>query len=333
MTITVTREQVVRYRLRVSHLDQRLPVGSFAQAAWGGLQDSAPRAAVISLHARVNGVEPSSWDDPSLVQIWFRGGADYVVPRTDVGIFTLGSLPRSDEKVRALDELADRVHAFCEGKTFLVRDVSSALALEWPTFIRATAMTGRVHIRWDASNIWLIPVDRPELDPEDARLELARRFVHWFGPTTKKLMAKWTGVGPGDATKTWRGLERELVAVDVGGEERWSLSPDVDALMGAEPVEGVRLVPIDDPATKFDRELLVTDTAFRDFVFPPTSPGWAPQPIFVDGEIVGAWERQQRKVTVRVRGEVPSRVRDAIEAEALAFPIASKTKPSVRWAE
>ena len=328
----VGREQVVRYRLRVSHLDHKLAPGSFAEAAWGGLQDSAPRAAVISLHARVLDVSPHSWDDPSLVQIWFRGGADYVVPRADVGIFTLGSLPRNDEKARALDELADRIHAFCEGRTLFVRDVSSALALEWPTFIRATAMTGRVHIRWDASNIWLIPAERPAIDAEDARLELARRFVHWFGPTTKKLMAKWTGVGPGDATKTWRGIEHELVAVDVDGEERWILERDLDALAGAEGVEGVRLVPIDDASTKLDRELLVPDRELRDFVFPPKSPGWAPQPVFVDGEIVGAWERQQRKVTVRLRRDVAPSDREAIEQEALTFPIASKTKPIVRWA-
>ena len=286
---------------------------------------------MISLHARVGDVQPSSWDDPSLVQIWFRGGADYVVPRTDVGIFTLGSLPRDPEKARALEQLADDIHRVCEGRTLLVREVQASLGMEWPTFIRVSAMTGRVHIRWDASNIWLIPVDRPEIDAEDARLELARRFVHWFGPTTKRLMTKWTGVQPGDATKTWRGIEPEVVVMDVGGEERWMLEQDLDALVGAEPVHGVRLVPIDDPVSKFDREALVPDTELRDFVVPPKSPGWAPQPVFVDAEIVGAWERQQRKVTVRLRRTVGPRVREAIEQEALSLPIASKTKPSVRW--
>lgn len=330
----VERELVVRYRLRASHLHEKLPAaGSLARAAWGGLQDSAPRAAVISLHARVRGVQASSWDDPSLVQIWFRGGADYVVPRADVGIFTLGSLPRDPEKSRALEQLADDIHRVCEGRTLLVREVQRALGMELPTFIRVSAFTGRVHIRWDASNIWLIPVERPEIDAEDARLELARRFVHWFGPTTKRLMAKWTGVQPGDATKTWRGIEPALVPVDVGGDERWMLERDLDALVGAEPVRGVRLIPIDDPLSKFDREVLVPHDELRNFVFPPKSPGWAPQPVLVDGEVVGAWERQQRKVTVRLRRELSADARATIEEEALSFPIAAKTKPSVHFVD
>ena len=42
----------------------------------------------------VSGVEPASWEDPSLAQIWFRLGADYVVPREDLGVFTIGTMPR-----------------------------------------------------------------------------------------------------------------------------------------------------------------------------------------------------------------------------------------------
>ena len=77
----VTAEQLLRYRARVSHLDRKLARRSIAKAAWGGLQDSVPRGGVMSLHARVEGYEPEAWEDPSLVQIWFRGGADYIVPR------------------------------------------------------------------------------------------------------------------------------------------------------------------------------------------------------------------------------------------------------------
>jgi winged helix DNA-binding protein len=207
------------------------------------------------------------------------------------------------------------------------------MELEWPTLVRVSAMTGRVHIRWDASHIWLIPVEKPDMDPEDARLELARRFVGWFGPTTKDLMRKWTGAERGDATKTWRAIEPELVGVDVDGEQRFVLEADVDALERAESVTGVRLIPIDDAVSKLDRELLVPDRELRDFVFPAKSPGWAPQPILVDGEVVGAWERQQRKVTLRARRRLSAPVREAIEQEALAFPIAAKSKATVRWLE
>jgi hypothetical protein len=41
-------------------LDRKLPAGSFAAAAWGGLQDSIPRSGVLSLNARVEGTQPDS---------------------------------------------------------------------------------------------------------------------------------------------------------------------------------------------------------------------------------------------------------------------------------
>jgi hypothetical protein len=53
--------------------------------------------------------------------------------------------------------------------------------------------------------------------------------------------------------------------------------------------------------------------------------------ILLDGEIVGSWQRQQRKVTIHPWSTLPAAVRDAIEAEALAFPIAGSSKPSVAW--
>jgi hypothetical protein len=333
VTVTFGRDQVVRYRARVSHLHERLAAGSFAEAAWGGLQDSVPRAGVISLHARVEETLPDSWEDPSVVQIWFRGGADYIVPRGDAGIFTLGSLPRDPEQARLLDALADDIQRVTNGETLTVREVTERLALDHPTRIRISAVTGRVHIRWDASNIWLIPVVRPDIDAEDARRELARRFVHWFGPTTVGRLAAWTAVQPRDATATWKGIERELTAVRFLAEERFVLTADVDALLGAEPLVGARLVPFDDPLTKLDKELLVPDEVRRGSVFPPTgqSLGYIPGALLVNGEVVGAWQRQQRKVTIHPWSRLAAGVRATIEREALAMPIAGPSKASVSW--
>jgi hypothetical protein len=334
VTARVSRAQVVRYRVRVSHLDQKLPAGSFARAAWGGLQDSAPRAGVISLHARVEDTKPDSWEDPSLVQIWFRGGADYIVPRDEVGVFTLGSFPRDPAQARELDRFVDDIHRVTEGRMLEVREVHSLLSLTHPTLLRTSAVTGRVHIRWDASNIWLIPVERPDIDVEDARRELGRRFLHWFGPATMLRMASWTGVQPRDAAATWNELEKELVGVNVDGDERSMLAADVDELVGAEPVMGVRLTPWDDPLTKLDKELLVDHDTMRAKVFPPNgqSLGYIPGAVLVDGAVVGAWQRQQRRVTIHPFSRLPADAREAIEREALAFPIAAKSRASVSWA-
>jgi Winged helix DNA-binding domain len=331
--LPLSSEQVLRYRARVSHLDRKLPAGSFAEAAWGGLQDSVPRAGLISLHARVERTTADSWADPSLVQIWFRGGADYLVPLADAGVFTLGSYPRDRERAAELERLADDIHRATEGRTLPVREVSRLLGHEGTTGVRFSALTGRVHIRWDASRIWLIPVERPAIDVEDARRELARRFLHWYGPTTRARLATWTGVQPRDAAETWQAIEPELAAVEILGERRFMRAVDVDALERAEPVSGVRLLPFDDPFTKLDRELLVHDETLRAKVLPAGySRGFIPGAILVDGEIVGAWQRLGRSVTLHPIKTLAASVREALEAEALAFPIAGSSPASVSWA-
>ncbi len=331
----VAREQLLRYRAQVSHLDRKLPPGAFAKAAWGGLQDSVPRAGVISLHARVEGTRPESWEDPSLVQIWFRGGADYIVPRKDVGVFTLGSYPRDEGVAAELERLADEIHRVTEGQMLPVGEVQSQVAAEKPIRVKRTAVTGRVHIRWDASRIWLIPAERPKLDIEDARRELARRFLHWFGPTTVQQLARWTGVDARDAKETWAALEAELAEVEVDGRRSFMLVADLEAVQGPRPVAGVRLLPIDDPFTKFDHELLVPNAEERRRVLPRPgeSPGYAPGGVLVDGEIVGAWQRQERRVRIHPFGRLSTSTRDAIKAEALSFPIAGSGTPRVSWEE
>jgi hypothetical protein len=320
------------------HLDQKLPAGSFARAVWGGLQDSIPRSGVLSLHARVEDTQPDSWEDPSVAQVWFRG-SDYIVPRSDAGIFTLGSSTRDRERCRQLDNLADKIHRVTRGRTMTVREVVDELRLAHPTHIREVTLTGRVHIRWNASQIWIIPVDRPEIDAEDARRELARRHIHWFGPTTVARLARWAGVEARDAARTWTSIEDELEAVEVNGpdgvaERRFVLGTDVDALLAAEPIAGVRLLPYDDAYTKLDRELLVPDPALRARVLPvvgQSTLGHTPGAILVDGEIVGSWQRQQRKVTIHPWSKLSTSIRDAIEAEAQTFPIAGSSKVSVAW--
>src|ERR1041385_78794 len=93
--LRLTRSQILAFRRRVGALDQRNPAGrrSLRQAAWAGLQDSMPRAALLSIHARVEGTGPSSWEDPSLVQLWGPRYQVYVIAARDVAVFSLGRFP------------------------------------------------------------------------------------------------------------------------------------------------------------------------------------------------------------------------------------------------
>lgn len=75
------------------------------------------------------------------------------------------------------------------------------------------------------------------------------------------------------------------------------------------------------------------DVSRRNVVFPPVgqSQGHIPGAVLVDGEIVGSWQRQQRKVAIDAWTPLPAHAREAIEREALTFPIESKDPASVTW--
>src|SRR5215831_18903451 len=94
------RQEILAFRRRVGSLDERMPMGaeSLRQAAWAGLQDSIPRAALLALHARVEGVESSTWEHPSLAQLWGPRYSTYVVPKRDFSLFSVGRLPDSADR-------------------------------------------------------------------------------------------------------------------------------------------------------------------------------------------------------------------------------------------
>src|SRR5256885_16608927 len=101
--LELSRTQILAFRRSASALDERLPPGadSLRQAAWAGLQDSMPRGALLSIHARVEGAQPSSWEDPSLVQLWGPRFSAYGVAARDIPVFTLGRLPTDERRARA----------------------------------------------------------------------------------------------------------------------------------------------------------------------------------------------------------------------------------------
>ena len=326
-------ERVLAFRARASHLDTRLAAGSYVSTTHGGLQDTVPRAGLVGLHARIEGVQPSDWNHPSLCQIWFRGGADYIVPRSDIAPFTRGTLPRDQAKRAAIERAAERVVEFLAGREVKTREVTEGVGFPDHMAIRQTSRSGRVLIRWNASTIFAYECERPDVDDEDARLELGRRFLRWFGPQTLDRFRWWAGIEAKDAAVTWDKLRTELVPVALDGELRVILEADVERLRRAEPVSGVRLIQNDDPWLKLDRPLAVTDTAMHDWLFPTSgnTRGYAPNAVVVDGAIAGVWQRQQRKVTVHPWRRLPADVRAAIEAEALSLPIPSRTAATVAW--
>ena len=257
-------------RLHAMHLARRLPFGAFADALYAGLQDTAPRAALLSLHARMEGVQPSTWEHPDLVQVWGPRRAVWLIPRDAVAAFTLGRLPRDAEACRRLHALADEL-----------------LAGGSHPRLRAAAATGRFLLRWDTKTTTVIPARPPDADAEDARVELARRFLTWFGEEMRARFANWAGVGKRDAAESLRQV------------------PRVELPTTPAP-RGVRFLPLFDP--------------FRYGERPPAPHHAVLGTVLVDGRTAGTWTRRQHRLGIRLN-VAAHRDRALTEAETLEQPL------------
>jgi hypothetical protein len=247
--LDLTRAQILAHRRTVGGLVKRLPRGprSLRQAAWAGLQDSMPRAALLSIHARVEGTRPSTWEDRSLVQLWGPRFSAYVVAARDLAVFSLGRLPAHDEGRGFANEIAARLHAFLRGQKMTYGEAGRALG-EHPNRLRYAAPTGRVLIRWDGARqptVWT--VTPPDVDPPEARLELARRHLHIFGPTTPAAFAEWAGISPALGQAAFDALAGSVTPVRTPVGDAWILASDEPTFRAAaRPVDGARLLPSGD---------------------------------------------------------------------------------------
>ena len=226
--LDLSQTEVLAHRRRAGALDERLPPGrsSLERAAWAGLQDSMPRAALLSIHARVAGTEPSTWEDASLVQVWGPRFSAYVVAARDRAVFTLGRLPADAKGLRRAENTAARLHAFLDGRRMRYDEAGRGIGVH-PNALRYAAPTGTVLMRWEGARlpvIWTVP--RPEIDPREARLELARRYLHVFGPTTPAAFAKWAGIGAAEGRAAFEALAGEVLAVRTPVGDGWILTSD-----------------------------------------------------------------------------------------------------------
>jgi hypothetical protein len=323
--LKLTRTQILAFRRRVGALDQRLPAGrrSLREAAWAGLQDSMPRAALLSIHARVEGSGPTAWDDPSLVQVRGPRYQVYVVAERDLAVFTLARLPDAGKIRERADDLAPRVHDLLGGERMRYGDAGQALGVHGNT-LRYAALTGTLAIRWEGARqplVWTVPA--PKITRVEATLELARRFLHVFGPARPEAFARWAGLGAREAVRAFDDLGAELIQVITPVGESSMLAADEPTIREAPaPATAARLLPSGDAytlrGTNEDRTLLVPDARRRGELWTPRV--W-PGALLVAGEIVGTWRRAQRTVTIQTWQKLSRAVREAVVAEAESLPL------------
>ena len=292
-----------------------------------------PRAALLSIHARVEGTKPSTWEDSSLVQLWGPRYSTYVIPARDLAVFTLGRLPEEGNALRVAEDLAARLHRHLRRARTPFGEAGRALGGH-PYRLRYAAPTGTILIRWEGARqptVWTVP--RPEMDPGDARLELARRYLHIFGPTTAEAFAQWAGLSPQRGVAAFDALHKSLTPVRTPVGDSWVLTSDEPTIRAAlRPAASTRLLPSGDAYFLLqgrDRELLVPDASRRRALWTPRV--W-PGGLLVDGEIVGTWRRALGTVTIQAWRRLTRAARDVVAAEAAGLPLPDfQGRVVVRW--
>jgi hypothetical protein len=155
-------------------------------------------------------------------------------------------------------------------------------------------------------------------DRPPARAELARCFLHCYGPSTPRAFAEWTTRSVADARDAFALLDEELVEIDAAGRKAWALAADADALADPPQADGIRLLPPQDPyLQQRDRTTLLPDKTLHPRVWRPVRP---PGVVLTAGQLVATWRSQRagRRLAVTVAPFAPlaTPTRAAIQAEA-----------------
>ncbi len=143
--------------------------------------------------------------------------------------------------------------------------------------LRYAALTGTLAIRWEGARlpiVWTVP------PPE---MELARRYLHIFGPTTSKGFAKWASIGTRKAAAVFDELGTSLIPVQTPAGDAWILGRDERTMREPPgPVAAARLLP---------------------------------------SGVVGTWRRARGRVTIQTWQRLSRAAREAVVTEAESLPL------------
>jgi hypothetical protein len=174
-----------------------------------------------------------------------------------------------------------------------------------------------------------------DIDPAEARLELARRYLHIFGPGTPAAFARWAGIKLPRASAAFDALEGSLTPARTPVGDAWILAADEPIFLAPDaPAAGARLLPSGDAYFLLqgaDRELLVPEADRRRLLWTPRV--W-PGAVLVDGELVGTWRRADTVLAIEPWRRLSPAEREAIEAESMSLPLLGlKSGITIRWVD
>jgi hypothetical protein len=165
---------------------------------------------------------------------------------------------------------------------------------------------------WFSMDAWLDGSHSAALDAATARTELARRWLHAFGPAPASDLQWWAGWTAGQVKAALAALP--VVEVDLDGQPGVALASDIEEMPAAVPPCAVLLPALDPtPMGWQSREWFLGPHGLA--LFDRT--GNIGPTVWWDGRIVGGWaQRPSGEVVVRLLEDAGSDAVAAIQAEA-----------------
>jgi Winged helix DNA-binding domain len=310
------------------------------------------------------------WDERTLVKTWAMRGTLHLLPANELPMWHV-ALSTNRRYLRPvlwkkyfgvtleeLDQLTEAIGAALDGRVMTreelaqeVKRVSGSAALgmklalsSWGTILKPAAFCG--HLCFGPSTGQRVCFTRPSswlgaayakgdlpLDPQEAQVEVARRYLKVYGPATYHDLARWWGGGGIANARQWIAwLGEGVTEIEVDGEKAWMLTEDARRARGLSSTRSVRLLPAFDQyvvgASRHAEHLLRGGS--RSQVYRPQ--GWLSPVLLVNGLMQGIWRYEIKGSSVEVIIEPfvkpAAWVRSAAgeEAERLALFLAVKLR-------
>ena len=348
--VELTWPQVHAFRLHRHHLDGRAPKRKLADVVGelGGVQAQVMSAAELQVAVRVectvDDVRRALWQDRSLVKTWLMRGTLHLARSEDLPVYVgamgrhwVSQMRQSWLTYMQITEkefwtICEQIGAALDG-TPITREaliakvgrgrsehVRQILRSGWGGMLKPAARNGL--LCFGPSRGQSVTFVRPEswlpswrvVDPDEAVVEMARRYMRIYGPSTKNDFARWWGAWPGVANAAWKGLGPELVSVSIEGMRAESLAEDIPAMQRSKITERVRLLPLFDPYLMgYSNRDHMVDRAFLTRV--SRAAGWISAVVLVEGRVVGTWTHSVADQTVRLKIEPFARLARAVVSD------------------
>lgn len=306
------------------------PVDVVARLAGVQAQVAASAAQVLAVRAAdpAVDVERLLWQDRTLVKTWAMRGTLHLLPaaewRTWVAVLRTREWRITPGWVRyhgiteyELDAVTEAIPEALAGEP-LTRDVLASRVADitglahlgeqlrsgWAAVFKPAASRGLLcqgppqgtNITFTDPTRWLAGVAGEEAggtvdpDPDAAMATILARFLDAHGPADRDDLARWLGITPKTARQILAAHGGALAEVSVEGRAAWMTPDGAAAAAGAEPAEGVHLLPGFDP-------YVLAPLSHRAHTIPEgrvdavsRTAGWISPVLLVDGRVAGTWE-------------------------------------------